>query len=127
MQEEMNEYIIPENVGMSDSLGRYRIRNVIETVLATGLVTSLLWRVPFVSDLKVIVTVIAGLATFFLFLAGIKDESVGSFLAGYLLLKARRGDLRLRVAGLTKQAPDAARYRNNFEKWTAAIRKKHES
>ena len=127
MAEEMNEYIIPENVGMNDSLGRYKIRNVIETILVTGLVTSLLWRVPFVSDLKVIVTVIAGLATFFLFLAGIKDESVLSFVTGYLRFKARRYDLKLRVAGLTKTEPDASQYNSNFTKWIAKIKKHYES
>ena len=125
MDEEMNEYIIPENVGMSDSFGRYKIRNVVETVLFTLLSITLIARIPFVSDVKVIVTVIVTLAVFFLFLTGIKDESVTAFVIGYFRFKAKSSGLKLRVAGLTKTDIDTPEYRNNFEKYKARVKKRY--
>ena len=125
MDEEMNEYIIPENVGMSDSFGRYKIRNVVETVLFTLLSITLITRIPFVSDVKVIVTVIVTLAVFFLFLTGIKDESVTAFVIGYFRFKAKSSSLKLRVAGLTKTDIDTPEYRNNFEKYKARVKKRY--
>lgn len=125
MDEEMNEYIIPENVGMSDSVGRYKIRNVVETILFTLLSITLITRIPFVSDVKVIVTVIVTLAVFFLFLTGIKDESVTAFVIGYFRFKAKSSGLKLRVAGLTKTDIDTPEYKNNFEKYKARVKKRY--
>ena len=123
-EEEMNEYIIPVNVGMTDSVGKYKIRNIIEAVAATALVLNIITAIPFVADVKVITSVILGLGTFLFFMHGIKDESVTGFLFNYIRFKTKSGSLRLRVAGLTKTDLVHAEYRNNFEKIVETTKKK---
>lgn len=120
----MNEYIIPTNVGMNDSIGSFKIRNLIEMAIVCIVMFRVLMSIPFVSDIKTIIVVIVELGLAIFFGHGIKDESVTSFFTNYIRFKMKSGKLRLRVAGLTKINMDEAEYSNNFEKYTHKLKEK---
>ena len=123
-QEEPNIYIIPVNCGMSDSVGPFKVRNLVEAAVADALAIRLLLQIPFVPRVRVIITVLVCLGLTLLFLYGIKDESITSFVINYVKFKAKSGKLCLRVAGLTKTDLATAEYSSNFEKLTANITNK---
>ena len=82
--EKLNEYVIPENYSMGFSLFGRPVQNLVEAVVMTFIVFRIIMEIPFLFKIKICVLLFFCMSAFMLGLIGIKGESVGTFLVGYI-------------------------------------------
>lgn len=96
--EERKTYIIPQNYSSFISMGNtIKSRNLIEAVVATYILWQLLSSIPFIFKIKAGVTIIGCIICFIAFLFGYNEESLTSYLAGYIRFKISSGVRRMKI------------------------------
>lgn len=126
--EERTTFIIPQNYSSFVSLGSsIKSRNLIEAVIATYVLWQLLARIPFVFKVKAGVIIVGCIICFIAFLIGYNEESLSSYVCGYLKFKMSCGVRRIRVPDGSvneKHSEEGKLAQSNYEKLVERIKQR---
>ena len=126
--EERKTFIIPQNYSSFVVIGNaIKSRNLVEAVVATYILWQLLTRIPFVFKVKAGVVIVGCAICFIAFLCGYNDESLTSYVSGYLKFKLSCGVRRIRVPdGKTeaKYSEEGKLAQSNYEKLVERIKQR---
>jgi len=83
-QEKLREYWIPENVLQGKRLFNMRLRNVIEAAIWAVIMIAVVSLIPFVTRVRIIVTVCLVIAAVWVNLLGVKDMTLSEVVLNYI-------------------------------------------
>lgn len=103
-QEVKNEvYHLTKNVIESSRIMGIRKRNIVEAILFTGLILTIINIIPFTNLVKIISSIILGLFSVVLNIKGIKHRSLTEVIVAELKFRKRRRRLHLRGPEYVRQ------------------------
>ena len=95
-EDEIRTTIIPVNVTQSKRIFGFRMRNIIEGIIAAVIVAMLIRLIPFVLKVQIIVTIALSGSVLVLNLLGLKGMSLSECFINLILSKATRKEYHLR-------------------------------
>ena len=98
-EERPDRYYIPDNFNDEHRFRDIPYRNIAEAAVATILLWKLINATPFVLTIRIIAGVVICGSVAFLFVVGIKDESILQFLWSYITFRQKRKIYHLRRVG----------------------------
>lgn len=106
-EEKLYEFVIPENYKKG-----FSYRNIVEAVLVVGILDKLISITPFIFTVKLIAITVVTVIFGFIFVIGIKGESVFEFLSSYIRYRRSRKKLVLKIPSATdkKKYYDTKKY-----------------
>lgn len=106
-EEKLYEFFIPDNYKNG-----FRYRNIVEAVLVVGILDKLISITPFIFTVKLIAITVVTVIFGFIFVIGIKGESVFEFLTSYIRYRRSRKKLVLKIPSATdkKKYYDTKKY-----------------
>ena len=96
-------YHIGKNVVNSNQIMGYDKRNWLEAFLFAGCVIFIISLIPFVRDIKIVVTIFFSILTFFFGLIGIKDRSITEIIIAERKFRKKKRKLHLRSVDYARE------------------------
>lgn len=127
--EEKKTYIIPRNHTSFFSVGEMiKTRNLAEAAIITFLLCRALSFIPFVRNIKIGVIVVLGAICFIVFFVGYNDESILSYLQGYIKYKIFSGIRRIKIPerNIAQQMKEEEQVQSYYEKFVNRIKRRED-